>query len=77
MEKALAHKADFIDIEEQHSKTERGQQVLIAEKWTVNEDEKTNLCNWLCDEGTVDDFRSFEEPLNMIQDIIDGPAASS
>ena len=60
LEKAHAYKGAFIDIAETHQITERGQQKTIPEQWTVNKDEKTNLCNWLCENGTAEDFQHFQ-----------------
>ena len=62
LEKALRHKPEFIDITPEHSKTVRGQMTIIPEQWVVNEDEKTNLCDWFCENGlsmTLNIFRLY------------------
>ena len=59
LEKAIAHNDSFIDIEWQERKR-RGAIIEKPERWTVNVDEKTNLCDWLSENGTMDDFRHFE-----------------
>ena len=56
--KARSFKPEIIDIRDAHSETVRGQLQVHFETWTVNEDEKTNLCSWLCENGT------FEIPSN-------------
>lgn len=60
----------FIDVTNKHSKTVRNKEVVVPEIWTVNKDEKTNLCTWLCENGTADDFEHFEPTLEMLKDIL-------
>ena len=60
LEKARQHNQAFIDVIGAHEKTERGKTEPVPEKWTVNTDEKTNLCDWLCENGTLEDFQHFE-----------------
>jgi len=70
LSRACEHKKAFIDIEAEHEKSERGQQLIIPETWTVNEDEKTNLCDWLCNTGTAQDFENFRLTLEMLEDLL-------
>ena len=51
LEKAQRHKQAFIDVVGAHQKTERGNTEPVPERWTVNADEKANLCDWLCENG--------------------------
>jgi hypothetical protein len=37
--------------------------------YEVNKDEKKNLCKWICDNATVDDFRQFETIFKIIESI--------
>ena len=67
LKRAVAHKPAFIDIIAEHETTERGQRRTIPEQWKVNRDEKTNLCNWLCENGTVEDFRHFDNILDVLR----------
>ena len=60
LRKAMAHKPAFVDIVAAHEATVRGRPQTIAERWQINEDEKSNLCNWLCENGTIEDFRHFD-----------------
>ena len=46
--------------------------ITVPETWTVNKDEKTNLCRWLCDNGTADDFEHFKPTLRVLKDILVG-----
>ncbi len=59
LERAMEYKPAFIDIIAEHEVTERGQRKVIGEQWKVNEDEKDNLCDWLCKNGTREDFQYF------------------
>ena len=62
------HRREFIDIESGHTKVERGEEVTVPESWSVNKDEKRNLCDWLCKHGTCEDFRHFEEVFEILAD---------
>ena len=70
LEKARSHNSAFIDINEAHNMIERGEAKAILEEWKVNRDEKTNLCNWLCENGTVEDFRHFEAVFDMFDELL-------
>ena len=66
LERARIHKTALIDIEYEHMKTDRGEEAVVPETWSVHRSEKTNLCNWLCENGTVEDFQYF----NVIFDLL-------
>ncbi|MGI8542501.1 MAG: AAA family ATPase, partial [Aridibacter sp.] len=68
IEKAKNAKPDFIDITEEHTKTERGEKVIIHEKWDVNKSEKKNLCDWICGNGTIEDFERFTKVFEVIEE---------
>lgn len=70
LKKALGKSTKFIDITLEHSKTERGEDIPIPEKWEVNRDEKNNLCNWLCENGTKGDFRHFEQVFDLLEELL-------
>lgn len=70
LEKAVQHKAAFIDIELEHKGTKRGVEVIIPEKWTVNSNEKMNLCDWLCENGTQEDFRYFQVIFDLMDEVM-------
>ena len=70
LEKACSVKQAFIDIDPERTKRERGEEVNVPESWTVNKDEKTNLCNWLCENGTQKDFQHFEVVFKLLEDIL-------
>lgn len=62
--KAYNHKNDFLD-----KKTEeiRGKETTT---YKVNEDEKRNLCNWICENGTAVDFEKFKPIFERIRKIL-------
>ena len=72
LDKARQHKADFIDIVTEHQVTTRGRTETIPESWTVNPDEKTNLCNWLCEHGSAEDFQRFGGVIDVVQEFLTG-----
>ena len=39
------------------------------ENWAVDGDEKRNLCDWLCENGTADDFQHFREIFNLLEEV--------
>ncbi len=75
--RAREHKVAFIDIENAHQRTDRGKPKTVPEKWNVNPDEKTNLCNWLCENGTAEDFRHFEAIFAMLEEVLAGSEATT
>ncbi len=36
-------------------------------KYKVNSDEKRDLCNWICQNATKDDFKDFEKVFEVIE----------
>ncbi len=71
LEKACQYKPAFIDIDPEREKRRRGKMITVAEKWTVNEDEKTNLCDWLCKNGTKEDFQHFSKVFDLLREILE------
>ena len=62
----------FIDKQEQSINRVRGEQTISPAVKIVNKDEKGNMCNWLCANGTVEDFANFESAFSIIEGIING-----
>ncbi|WP_437557732.1 AAA family ATPase [Acidithiobacillus sulfuriphilus] len=62
----------FIDTRAQSTQRVRGETVVIPATKYVNKDEKGNMCNWLCENGTAVDFANFESAFNIIEEIING-----
>lgn len=68
IDKASQHKTDFVDYKKTISII-RGVQSEIEEK-SINVDEKRNLCDWLCENGTKEDFKHFENVFEIIERVL-------
>ena len=61
----------FFITEEEHGGTdENGNPITIPEKWEVNDSEKTNLCDWLCENGVEEDFKHFQLIFDLIEEAL-------
>ena len=69
--KAQLHKAAFFDIDPARRRTVRGEPQDVPETWTVNRDEKADLCDWLCENGTPEDFKGFEVIFELLEGLMD------
>lgn len=63
---------EFIDIHEASSTRIRGVATSVPASKSVNKDEKGNMCNWLCENGDLDDFSGFASAFDIIEQIISG-----
>ena len=77
LERACEDKPAFIDIDPEREKRHRGEMTTVAEEWTVNGDEKTNLCDWLCENGTKEDFQHFPKIFDLLQEILEPDSSLS
>lgn len=57
----------FIDSTDSTTTRVRGHEVISPAKKSINKDEKKNLCNWLCSNGTADDFCNFSSVFDIIE----------
>ena len=71
LQRARDSKEEFIDVTTEHSATIRGECRTIPEKWAISTDEKTNLCDWLCENGTVEDFQNFQCVFDLLEELLD------
>ena len=71
LKRAVDQKPAFIDIIDEHAKKVRGKRRTVAERWTVNGDEKTNLCRWLCENGTAEDFDGFRVIFDLLEQALE------
>ena len=71
LQKALQHKTALIDISAEYPETRRGEVHVVPEQWTVNDDEKKNLCDWICENGTAEDFASFTVVFDLLKDTVE------
>jgi predicted ATP-binding protein involved in virulence len=70
IEELRASHSKFFDITPSVTKTIRGIPEIQAEICEINKQEKRNLCDWLCDNGTADDFAEFKLIFELIEDIL-------
>ncbi|MXZ40477.1 MAG: AAA family ATPase, partial [Caldilineaceae bacterium SB0666_bin_21] len=71
LEHARENNPGCIDVIGEHPIQVRGIEQIVPETWSVNEDEKTRLCSWLCQNGTADDFEHFRSTLEMLCKIVE------
>lgn len=70
IQKAEEHSPRFIDMKESSTQRIRGETTITHAQKSVNADEKGNMCNWLCETGTTEDFANFETVFRIIEEII-------
>lgn len=70
IQRAIDHKLAFVDIKQGHSLVERGVERVVPETWKINKDEKRNLCDWLCKNGTADDFMKFSLVFDILEEVL-------
>jgi len=68
IERAIDHKRAFVDVTKVE-RIKRGKTESTVSN-EVNLDEKKNLCNWICNEASAQDFKHFESVFGIIQKII-------
>ena len=71
LERARGQEPVFIDVDPGRTKTVRGQPQSVPDTWTINLDEKTNLCDWLCENGTKEDFQHFQVIFDLIEEVLE------
>jgi hypothetical protein len=67
IDKLVATNAKFIDTIDPVQKRVRGKLLNMPAQMTVNKDEKGNMCNWLCANGTLNDFQNFIQIFDLIE----------
>ena len=70
LERALRHDYTLIDIENEHEAHVEGRKQTVPERWTVNDNQKSRLCDWLCGYGDVEDFQAFREVLYILAEVL-------
>lgn len=68
----------YIDFTPELKRIIRGNEEVEAEKFEVNPNEKKNLCDWFCENGTAEDFSGFSVAFDVIENALktDGQLAS-
>lgn len=70
IEKIQRANNSFIDVTPEINKIQRGENITIAEAKEINKDEKGNLCNWLCENGVLEDFENFSNIYNLLEELL-------
>ena len=70
LERATHYKPAFVDIAEPHNILQRGESKTIPETWTINDDEKRNLCSWICENGGAEDFEAFHLVFELLDEFL-------
>ena len=76
LEMARQHGTFFTTVEEHGATDVDGQPITIPEKWTVIDSKKVNLCDWLCENGTHEDFKHFSVVFDLIEEALECPVSS-
>lgn len=71
IERVERENPQFIDTQEPAHVRIRGELSITPVKKTINKDEKGNMCDWLCANGTADDFVHLNEVLTLIGELVD------
>ena len=77
LERALTQDDTLVDIESAHEAHVEGHKQTVPERWTVNDNQKRRLCNWLCEYGEAEDFQPFTEVLNILDDVLKADSSQS
>jgi len=70
IEKLEVSNQNYIDVVPEYIQRTRGQDIVVPSVKSVNKDEKKNICEWLCANGTTDDFEGFKAVIEIIKDFI-------
>ena len=70
LERAMSDADTLIDIEYQHEAKVGGHKETVPERWTVNDSQKSRLCDWLCEFGNADDFQAFKEVFYILAEVL-------
>jgi hypothetical protein len=70
IDKLVANHEQFIDTIAPLQKRVRGELMNIPAQMMVNKDEKGNMCNWLCANGTLEDFENFSHIFDLIEQVL-------
>ena len=73
---ARGENPDFFVVEDVHNIDDGKNTIVVPQKWAVKAGQKRPLCDWLCENGTAEDFRSFEVVFEMIDELIKASEAT-
>ena len=70
IDKAIKFNSNFIDHIPAYKQRIRGVEQDSSEVYEVNKDEKSNLCHWICENGTKDDFVYFSKIFGILEEVL-------
>ncbi|RDU69452.1 hypothetical protein CQA62_02045 [Helicobacter cholecystus] len=59
----------FTYFSEMKTRTD-GKEETIPERYQVNNNQKRNLCNWICENGTKEDFENFKVIIEILENFL-------
>lgn len=68
--KAKRHNTAWINVAGERPVEVRGETRVEPEIWSVSDEEKMALCEWLCENGTAEDFEGFKDVLNILEAVL-------
>ncbi|MDP3266211.1 MAG: AAA family ATPase [Sulfuricurvum sp.] len=73
IEKVESANYHYIDVHEASVTRIRGNNINKPAYKSVNKDEKGNMCDWLCENGDLEDFSGFQSAFDIIENLIKVP----
>jgi len=78
IERVMREHQSYIDVCPEMTRTVGGRPVTTPESWSVNTDAKRNLCDWILQNAEPNDFRGFQDLVEMLATLVsDQPAPSA
>jgi len=71
IERAKEHKSAYFDYFSASTRITRGQKLEEPENWSINKDEKRNLCDWICENASKEDFQNFSHIFKILRTCLD------
>ncbi len=70
LEQARDHDVALFDVDKAHTKIVQGTEHEIPDVWTIHDDQKkANLCDWMCTNGTREDFEEFKVVFDILDEV--------
>jgi AAA15 family ATPase/GTPase len=67
IDRVIAADVSLVDRSESYNKTKNGTTISVPESYTINHDKKKDFCDWLCKNGTANDFTDFSVIFDCIE----------
>ena len=70
LERARDHDVTIFDVDKAHTKVVQGIEHETPDVWTIHDDaKKANLCDWMCANGTLEDFEGFKVVFDILEEV--------